>query len=322
MSIKIGRVVEHAARALGAPVDTFLKAIEEFGTPPNGRSEFSKTMSRDYVPGSDIRCTWQFASVVLDYLDLRRLEVVDSDSYRLVYGDCMAVLKEGVHRSRRYSHFATDILPGSERATQLAGGYALIRQETGEKGRMRQELLVLDRAGPAERPARTLGTLITPEIITRGIWTASEKTLTYMGCGRKQNYSIGFVAMEFVWADDRRDLLAGILFGTSSIEGTPVVLPLLAIKLPEVISRSAWQVLCDRPDAELRREFGGCGRYKKEPSELRDILDGFAIEKDTRVMAAGAMIAPLRALEKEPSSFILPGVSTFVAQNVTAPSES
>ncbi|MEJ0076837.1 MAG: hypothetical protein WDO17_15575 [Alphaproteobacteria bacterium] len=321
MSVKVGRVVEHAAKALGTPIAKFLENIEASVTPPNSRSEFSKTMTRDYKPGSIIRCSWQFASAVLDYLDEHRDDIADERSRLSAYDDCMSVLTDTVHRNKRYGFFATDILPASERASQFAGSYALVRQETGERGLIRQELLVLDHAGTAERPGRALGTLITPEIITRGIWAASDKTLTYMGWGRRQNYSIGFVAMEFVWPDDRRDLLAGILFGTSSIEGTPVVLPLLAVKLPEGVSRHAWQALCDRSDAELRREFEGCGRYKKQPADLREILDGFAIAKDTRVMTAAAMIAPLRALGKEPRSFILPGVREFAERNVVEPPE-
>ena len=323
MTLYVGQVVLQASRALGVSAAQFLEAIRIFGTTPDSRSEFSKTMQRDYHPGAgkEIRCTWQFSAAVLDYLDRHHSEIVDEESYRLVYRDCMRLITHQDHRNRRYAYFATDVLPGAERAHWFAGVYALIRQETGEKGRMRQEVLVLDHAGAIERPGRALGTLITPEIVTRGIWAASEKTLTYMGCGRREVYSIGFVSMEFVWPDDRRDLLAGILFGTSSIEGTPVVLPVLAVKLEISASRLALQALCDRPDAELRRLFGQAGRYQDEPAELRAILDGFAIQKETRVMTAAAMISPLRALTNEPGTFILPGIRDFIDQHATEPTE-
>jgi len=314
MTIRVGKVVEHAAKALAVSVDDFLRRLEVFATPPNGRSEFSKTMTKDYRVDSTIRCTWQFASAVLDFLHENENELHDARSFEVVRRDCMEVLTQPTHRIRRYGYFATDILPASERAVKVAGVYAVIRQDTGD-GRMRQELLILDHDGSGEKTGRLLGTFVTPEILTRGIWTTSQDTLSFLGAGRRKNFSVSFVSLGFALPDDSLDILGGVLCGTSSIEGLPVILPLLAIKIPHAKSRRAWVEFCDWPDAKLRTSFEGCGLYKKDPQELKSILDNFKLHQ-SQILLARDLITPFRQLERPAASFVLPGINKFVRENL------
>jgi hypothetical protein len=316
MAVKVGKIVEQAARAVGSGVEEFLHQIEIFATPPGSESEFSKTMTKDYGTNSKIRCTWQFASAVMDYLHLHRSEIRDEGSFANVRRDCMEVLADSGHRLKRYGYFVTDILPTSERVENIAGAYALLRQDTGD-GLMRQELLILHHGGGAEKAGRTLGTFITPDIVSRGVWTISEKTLAYFGCGRRRNFSVSMVTLEFALPQDSPDVFGGILCGTSSIEGEPVVLPLIAIKIPETTSKAGLQALCDQPDAQLRIGFADCGIYKKDPPELKAVLDGFALDEKKRFMAARDLIIPLRGLGKPARSFILPGVRKFLQDNLS-----
>jgi hypothetical protein len=314
MAIKVGKIVNAASQALDITADAFLHRIEVFATPRNGQSEFSKTMTKDYRSDSSIRCTWQFASAVLDFLYVHKKEIRDARSLASVERDCMEVLRQPTHRVRRYSYFATDVLPASERAESLTGLYAVVRQDTGD-GRMRQELLVLNRSGSADTKGRLLGTFVTPEIVTRGVWTTSQDTLSFTGAGRRKDFSVSIVTFGFALPDDSVDVLGGVLCGTSSIEGLPVLLPLLAFKIPGAYPPDALVEFCDQPDAKLRGALEASGRYKKDPPELRSILDNFELHK-SRILGARDLVLPFRGLGKPAASYILPGIRKLAQANV------
>lgn len=301
MGIKVGAVVDSSAKALGLTTEEFLEGIEALTTPPKARSEFSKRMTIDYTAKSQIRCSWQFASAVLDYLYLHHHEVRDSESLKVARRDCMKVLTDAKHRLKRFSYFATDILPASGEIDSLVGAYAIVRHDTGDD-QMRQDLLILQHSGTAEKAGRTLATYLTPHVVVRGVWGISENTLFITGYVRREDFAFSIATLEFALPADTRQAFGGILCGTSSIEGYPVVLPLLAIQIPGGDSRERLQTLCDRPDARLRTEFTSCGAYAKEPEELKAILDSIVLNSKKRFVEARDFVLPLRVLKQTPQS--------------------
>ena len=320
MTISVGNIVEHGARSLGKPVNKFLQDLEHFAKAA-GESALSKTMQKDYGADSTIRCSWEFAAAVLDFLyseiHNEKSGIAESDSFSKVRADCMNILTK--HRATRYGSFANHVLPGSERAGRQSGLYALIRKDTGD-GKIRQDLFVLDHTGQADKAGRTFGTLLTSDLISRGIWSMSPKVLTFISCGRKQNNATDFVTIEFALPDGRRDVLGGILCGTSTSDGWPVVVPVLAIKIPSAVSRGVLRTFCDRPDAQLRRDFSGRGTYKKNetvPPELRDILQSRAFSDERRYLAASDLLAPFQEIEHPEETFVLPSLRSFVDEQIT-----
>ncbi|MEA2821187.1 MAG: hypothetical protein QOJ86_3191 [Bradyrhizobium sp.] len=309
--VRVGPVVGRAAKALGMKTPEFLKAIEAFARLPGGDTEFSKTMAKDYHAESKIKCSWQFASAVLDYLSVHKSEIVDDAAFREGQAACVAVLTDSNHRLKRYGYFVTDILPRTATLDDLSGPYAVVRRDTGDS-RLRQELLILHHSGSAEKAGRTLATLITPEIVSRGIWGVSSNTLYVAAFGRRMDLSGGVVAVECALPEDSHDVFGGILLGKSSIEGVPVVLPLLAIKVPSVVSRGKLQALCDASDAHLRATFTGRGAYSEEPKDLAMVLDSFTLNKDKRLMEPRDLVRPLRALGRPLAEYILPGIIKFL----------
>ena len=91
------------------------------------------------------------------------------------------------------------------------------------------------------------------------------------------------------------------------------MIPLLALKTPVGASRERLEEICDRPDAQLRTEFRGCGTYRKEPPELTAILDRLVFDKTRRFMEAREFVQPFRELGRPAESFILSGVMEFVS---------
>ena len=315
MTITVGTVVNHAAKALGLSVREFLERIQEAVTPPNRPGEFSKTMVKDYTAKPGTRCSWQFASAVLDYLYLQRDRVQDSVSFEAARRASMDILTDRKHRPKRYDYFATDVLPGvAGEIDSLVGAYAIVRSDTGDDRRLRQDLLILQHGGTAEKTGRTLAMFLTPHLVARGVWGISENTLFVIGYLRREDFSFSFVTLQFALPTDRREAFGGILCGTSSIEGLPVTLPLLALRLPLSNIRQKLQILCDRPDAQLRTEFVDCGAYLQdpEPQDLKDILNKIVLNSEKRIVEAKDFVGPLRTLRSPPQSFILPGLTNFV----------
>jgi hypothetical protein len=178
----------------------------------------------------------KFAHLVLNYLDGRRPgrrlaeppeSVTRAKSWRDARAICKSVLRK--ERNRRYEG-----MPGSDPGSQailsqIVGAYALCRQETSDQ-KYRQELVILQNVATTKAP-RCHCTYVSENVVTRGEWMLVGNVVycSMSGTRLDNTYEIGGMYLSHLASDE---LLSGFLAGAGTDSKIPVVMPVVAVKIP------------------------------------------------------------------------------------------